>query len=255
MIRKLGKLYYQLKGYYAVRINDQQFKCDPYHPGFWRIVNSGGFEPEYFNLLDKYLNPESIYCDVGSWIGPTVIYAAQKCKQVFCLEPDFIAYKFLLQNIELNELQNVNPFNLAIAQFEGTVEMASHGGNLGDSMTSMVNLDPENESFEAICKTWESWLKKSENPNIDFLKMDIEGGEFELVPIMKNYLQDQKPIFHLSTHSLFLPEGERKSKMENMIDSLNFYKQCYNENGKLISFDENIINESLGQFRSFLFLP
>ena len=255
MIRKLGKIYYRLKGYYPVKINDQHFKCDPAHPGFWRIVNNRGFEPEYFNMLDKYLTAKSIYVDMGSWIGPTAIYAASKCEQVYCLEPDKIAYKFLLQNIDLNNLDNVKPFNLAIAEFDGAIEMASHGGNLGDSMTSMVNLNPGKESFEAKCKTWDSWLLAYNIPGVNFLKMDIEGGEFELVPKMKKYLQDQKPIFHLSTHSLYLPENDRKIKMEKLIDTLQFYKSCYDENHRPIKFNEEILNSSLDQFRSFLFLP
>ena len=119
MIRRLGKLYYRLKGHYPVTINDQRFKCDPYHPGFWRIVNKGGFEPNYFTVLDKYLSPDSVYCDIGSWIGPTIMYASRICKQVYCFEPDNIAYKFLEQNIRLNDLQNVNPYNLAIGKKNG----------------------------------------------------------------------------------------------------------------------------------------
>lgn len=255
MILQLGKLYYHLKGHYPVTINDQHYKCDPYHPGFWRIVNRGGFEPGYFNILDHYLHPDRIYCDIGSWIGPTAIYASQKCNQVFCIEPDIIAYKFLLQNIELNNLQNVKPYNLAIARHNGTIRMASHGGNLGDSMTSMVNVDPAKESFHANCMTWESWLEKFKIPTIDFLKMDIEGGEFDVLIDMKEYLWETKPIFYLSTHSLYLPQEDRKSKLEKLIEILQIYSHCYDENQQPIKFDEKIINDSLDQFRSFLFVP
>lgn len=255
MIRRLGKLYYRLKGFYPVTINGRKFRGDPYHPGFWRIVNKGGFEPNYFKILDNYLTPKSVYCDIGSWIGPTAIYASQKCQQVFCLEPDLLAYKFLLQNIDLNNLQNVKPYNLAISRHNGTIKMASHGGNLGDSMTSMVNVDPEKESFQANCMTWESWLDKFKVPDIDFLKMDIEGGEFDVLIEMKGYLKKHLPVFHLSTHSLYLPEEDRKSKMGKLIEILQVYSQCYDENQQLIKFDENTVNNSLNQFRSFLFVP
>ncbi len=255
MLRRLGKLYYRFKGYYPVTINEQHFKCDPNHPGFWRIVNKGGFEPQYFKILDEYLTPKSVYCDIGSWIGPTAIYASRSCKKVYCFEPDVIAYKYLLQNIELNKLLNVETFNLAIAGFDGIVKMASHGGNLGDSMTSMVNIDPVKDSFNANCSTWEKWFIEHNSPVIDFLKMDIEGGEFELVLDMKDYLMDQKPIFYLSTHSLYLPEKDRKIKMEKLIDTLQFYTHCYNENKKKINFDKSILNNSLDRFRSLLFLP
>lgn len=255
MIRRLGKIYYRLKGYYPVVINGQQFTCDPYHPGFWRIVNRGGFEPNYFNILDTFLNPTSVYCDIGSWIGPTAIYASQRCHQVFCLEPDKLAYKFLLQNIGLNKLQNIKSYNLAISIMNGTIKMASHGGNLGDSMTSMVNIDPDKESFQANCLTWESWLTEFNIPAIDFLKMDIEGGEFDLLVDMQTYLMEKKPIFHLSTHSLYLSEEDRKIKMEKLVEILQFYTKCYDENNREINFKEEALNNSIDRFRSFLFLP
>ena len=76
MIRRLGKLYYRLKGYFPVTINGQHFKCDPFHPGFWHIVNKGGFEHNYFKILDAYLPPNGVSCDIGSWIGPIAIYAS-----------------------------------------------------------------------------------------------------------------------------------------------------------------------------------
>ncbi|MEZ5198956.1 MAG: FkbM family methyltransferase, partial [Bacteroidales bacterium] len=182
IIKSAGKFYYKLKGFYPVVIDGQKFRCDPNHLGFWRLVNKGKFEPFFYQILKKYLNENSVYCDIGSWIGPTVLYASRLCKKVYCFEPDTIAYDFLLQNIGLNKLQNVNPFNLAIGLSDGTIKMASHGGNPGDSMTSMVNIDQYKNFLSADSLKWQTWLEKQKPGRIDFLKIDIEGGEFVLLP-------------------------------------------------------------------------
>jgi len=255
MIKSAGKLFYRYKGFYPVTIQRQKFRGDPYHIGFWRLVNKGKFELFYFQILDKYLDRNSVYCDIGSWIGPTVMYASKICKKVYCFEPDYIAYKYLLQNIQLNDLKNVNPFNMAIGIENGKIKMASHGGNLGDSMTSMVNIDKYDSFQQATSVKWQTWLEKNKPEKIEFLKIDIEGGEFELLPTMKDYLKNEKPIISLSTHCLYIPEETRRKEMEKLVMVMSGYKNCFDEKHKTISFNEKTIDDCLNDFRTFLFVP
>lgn len=254
MIKAAGKLFYRLKGSYPVRIQNLKFKGDPDHIFFWRILNKGGFEPFYFQILDKYLDKDSVYCDIGAWIGPTVMYASRICKKVYCFEPDNIAYKYLLQNIQLNELKNINPFNLAIGLKDDKIKMASHGGNLGDSMTSMVNIDQYGKTFEANSEKWQTWLDEIKPGKIDFIKIDIEGGEFELLPTMKEYIYKEKPIVSLSTHCLYIQKESRRGEMVKLIEVMQSCKKCYDENLNQIEFDNRIIDKCLNDSRIFLFV-
>jgi len=254
LLKKIGKYYFQKKGYYPVTINDKSFKGDPFHIGFWRIVKKGGFEPEYFKILDQYLSKDSVYCDIGSWIGPTVMYASDLCKRVFAFEPDKIAYPYLLQNIELNDLQNVTTFNIAIGKTDGIIKMGSHGGKLGDSMTSMVNIETNPETIEVPVKKWDTWLRENNNPQIDFIKIDIEGGEFELVKDMINYLEKEKPILNVSLHPLYLKEEDRKKSIRKLFKLLDCYNSCYDANLNLISLDKLKVDMHVNGFYSYLFM-
>lgn len=255
MIKSIGKRYYRVKGFYPVTINGLRFKCDPFHIGFWRLVNKGKFEPQFYQILNTHLDQNSIYCDIGSWIGPTAIYASKLCKKVYCFEPDDIAFQYLEQNIQMNTLNNVIPYKLAVGVNNGQIKIASHGGNLGDSMTSMVNVDQYETAVYAESIKWQTWIDKYQPEKIDFLKMDIEGGEFEVIPTMIDYFINQKPILSLSTHCKYISEEFRKEKMEKLVDVLNFYTKCFNENLEPVLFDKNIIASCLNSFRSFLFLP
>lgn len=254
MLKKIGKYYFQKKGHFPVTINGKKFLGDPFHIGFWRTLNKGNFEPEYFKILDKYLHKNSVYCDIGSWIGPTVIYASGMCKHVYAFEPDKIAYPFLLQNIELNKLVNVTTFNLAISNIDGNVKMASHGGNLGDSMSSMINIQNIKKSMSVPSKKWQTWLAENNPGKIDFMKMDIEGGEVELIPSMLEYLKTEKPILHLSTHGLYLNEISKREELEILFSSIRFYKTCLDENLKKVKIDNKLLESCTNTFRSFLFM-
>lgn len=254
MLKKIGKYYFQKKGYFPVKINGKSFLGDPFHIGFWRTMNKGNFEPGYFKILNKFLNTNSVYCDIGSWIGPTVMYASGLCKQVYAFEPDKIAYPFLLQNIELNKLENVSTHNIAIASSNGQIKMASHGGNLGDSMSSMVNIENIKKSISVPAMKWQSWLEKNNPGKIDFLKMDIEGGEVEVLPTMINYLKTERPILHISTHGLYLSEISKREELEILFSSIKFYKTCLDENLKKVKIDNELLESCTNTFRSFLFL-
>ncbi|MCB2219773.1 MAG: FkbM family methyltransferase [Bacteroidetes bacterium] len=256
MSRFTDKVKYTLKGNYPVQIGEQTFKCDPDHLFFWRIVNKGGFEPQFFKMLDQFLSKDSVYCDIGAWIGPTAMYAARLCKKVYAFEPDDEAYRFLLKNISKNEIVNIIPYNLAIGPENGLLKMASHGGRQGDSMSSMINIAHYKNSFTAKSITWNSFINDHKPGKIDFIKMDIEGGEISVIPVLSDYLNEHKPILHLSLHPAYLPAPERVEHIRNIFDHLGFYEKVLGE--KLIPVDVNHYLSGISkrpEFRSFLLLP
>jgi len=256
MNRYLEKLIYTLLRSYPVQINDQFFKGDPAHLFFWRIVNRGGFEPSFFEMLDQNLNKDSVYCDIGAWIGPTVLYASRICKQVYAFEPDGIAFRYLLKNIKANRIENILPLKTAISSENGSIKMASHGGKQGDSMSSMVNIDQIKKSFTANAITWQTFLEVHNPGKIDFIKMDIEGGEFIVIPGMIKFLENFKPYLHLSLHLAYLPEHERKEKLKSIFTNLSFYKNVLDENGQNFKPKDYFTKISVKDgFRAFLFIP
>ena len=176
----MKKRYFRALGYYPTSICGLKFRCDPYHVNFWKKVSRGGWEPHTYEILSRFLTPDAAYLDLGAWIGTTVVYAARLCKQVMCFEPDPVAYRYLLWNIELNNLHNVMPFNIALADSDAIMKMASFGGNRGDSTMSLLNSDRNNAVSYALGMRWDTWLSISRVEKISLLKIDIEGAEYQL---------------------------------------------------------------------------
>lgn len=253
VVKKIADAYYRALGYYPITINHSKFKLDPYHTKFWARAAKGRWEPHTFKILETFLNTDSVYCDVGAWIGPTVIYAAKKCRKVICFEPDPVAYRYLCWNIELNELDNVIPFNIALADDTAIQRMSSFGDGPGDSMTSLLNEDREKKGVFVLTLTWEAFNKLFKTEKVDFLKIDIEGSEFALLPTLKGYLSSHKPIVYLSTHAPFLDARSRREKLRQIIDVMGIYKKCLDEHLRPINIRELEGEDAMNNFCSYIF--
>lgn len=254
IVLALRRAWYRLLDGCPVRMGGGQYRCDPENLNFWDKVNGCRWEPETFRTLDRLLTPDSIYCDIGAWIGPTVLYAARRCRQVYCFEPDRVAYAALLDNIRLNALENVLPFNLALAAESGLKRMASPRGKRGDSMTSL--LVPEGRrGMEVLCLQWSRWLELVNTPVFDVIKMDVEGGEFTLLPTMGEYLQQHRPHLYLSLHPHLLPEGERQAAMTRVVGSLAMYGSCVDKEGQAAPLGSLLEGSRMHKGGTYLLYP
>jgi len=249
------KPYYRYRGYYPARIQGLDFRLDPYHTRFWRRAAGGLWEPETYALLRRFLTAETVYCDIGAWIGPTAIYAARLCRQVICFEPDPVAYRHLLWNIELNRLGNIAPFCLALAPRMEIRQLASFGGELGDSTSSLLTVAEGAETVPVLSLEWARFLALAQPGRIDVIKMDIEGGEFELLPTMADYLAKERPVLYLSVHAPYLATELRRERLRQLVDLLAFYPRCYDARLNPVSIEALADDASVDHFRAFVLSP
>jgi FkbM family methyltransferase len=251
--KMIGNAYYRARGYYPISISNFSFKVDPYHPRYWRSVARGEWEPQTYEMMNRLLKADSLYCDIGAWIGPTVIYAAKICREVIAFEPDPVAYRYLRWNIELNDLHNVVSFNVALSDEASIRRMGSFGGKLGDSTTTLLDNHAKGVAVDAVALPWHAFAARWDSPAIDYLKIDIEGGEFVLVPTLRDYLLAHKPIVHLSTHAPFLDIATRREKMQELMHVMSIYRNCFDQHLKPVDLCELEGEAALGTLTSFVF--
>ncbi len=218
------------------------------------------WEQDTFHILDYYKNKESIYIDIGSWIGPTILYSANIYKKVIAIEPDPVALKRLKKNISVNSFNNIVVIEKGLSSDNGTSEFGGNG-ELGNSESTLLisNKDDYLSYSGRHTKFWssnnndtvlietiniETLIKQQKiNPkNISLIKLDIEGGEKIVVPSLINFLKKHKPIFYISLHRCFLRDYE----IEEIIDILfGIYDKCYffSKSGKKKLVDKNFIQK------------
>jgi len=245
-----GALYRAL-GHYPTQLRGMRLRVDPNHWRYWRKAARGLWEPHTLALLERQPAPHTIVCGIGAWIGPTVLAAAPRCRHVYCFEPDTTAYAELLRNLQLNDVRNVTAFNLALASGDGLRRIASFGGAPGDSRTSLLAAAEARDAAEVLSLSWARWCEIAQPPRIDFIKIDIEGGEFELLPAMADYLGTQRPQLLLSTHAPYLAPQARPAMMRGLAEALSGYRRCEDERGDECGLGALLAPDAAERFRTF----
>lgn len=215
------------------------------HESFWTGFADESWEPATFKIFDKFLAGDRNFVDIGSWIGPTVLYAAQKARTVFAFEPDPTAYKSLIKNIDFNQIDNIVPYPVAVANRWGGIHFGKKAA-WGDSMSSV--LWGEGSKFQVPAVSLESILLDLQ-PN--FIKIDIEGGERTIFDTSRLALLEVKPTIHLSLHTPWFTYADELRVP--IMETLSVYPYFYDENLNRIdpdgAFDPNAFNSIVATFK------
>ena len=171
---------------------------------------------------------------MGVWIGPTILYGCQIAKHCYAIEPDPVAVKMLKENIKLNpkSKHKITINEIAISNKTGKILFGNSKGTFGDSISSVLFGNLKN-SFYVKSIRFEEFIKKNKIKDLNFIKIDIEGGETIILPDIKKYLLKNKPAIHLSLHSFWFKNLKKDSK--NIIDVLKIYKNCFNNKRRNLS--------------------
>lgn len=141
---------------------------------FWALFDAGEWEPETLEIIDRFIEPGDVFLDVGAWIGPLSLYAAQRGGRAIALEPDPVACANLRTNVELNE-SDVFVIEAALAPEPGTVSILPMSGAYGGSMTRVAY---GGLHVPAIT------IHELDLTGCTLAKMDVEGYEIVLLPVV-----------------------------------------------------------------------
>ena len=171
---------------------------------FWDHYSSGAWEPDTRAIFSRFIDAQHSYIDIGAWIGPTLLLGCPLAKRAYGIEPDPIAYSELVENIDSNRpiTSNVQLFNICIAAESGKKAFGNRGDG-GDSMSSLLFSD-EKTNWTVDGMTFGEWIDQNGIDDCNFIKIDIEGGEYTVLPTMAAYITKHRPTLHLSLHPFCL---------------------------------------------------
>jgi FkbM family methyltransferase len=206
---------------------------------FWMYYASGLWEKETLAVIDSVPTERSIFLDVGGWIGPTALWAAFRQSTVVAFEPDPVALTALRANVAANpELgQKIRIIPAAAGSSAGDLDL--YASRLGMSETSIFNVVERQQQAAAL-------QQKITVPMVDlaqvirdlsptehkiFIKIDIEGAEFTLLPHLANLVEKYDITICASLHGQNIvkdtPDRTAASRLLTVAKSLEPYKDMH----------------------------
>ena len=163
---------------------------------FWRKVGEGRWETDTFEFIDRHVNDQTVFVDIGAWIGPISLYAAPVARKVIALEPDPVAWASLQANVALNG-DKVELWHTALGLEPGELELFAADG-FGRSVTSALG-GPGTQSIRVPVKTFGD-VASAVGDAPCAVKIDVEGYEYPLFDALMTFVLDRKAPLHLSLH-------------------------------------------------------
>ena len=120
--------------------------------------------------------------DIGAGAGDFAVSVARRCphSRVHAYEPFRESFGLLLENAALNGVENVTPFAEAVAGERGELFLYTTTGLEGQHRTSPGARDPD-PALRVAAVTLEDALDRTGSPVCDFVKIDCEGGEYDIL--------------------------------------------------------------------------
>ena len=143
-------------------------------------------------VLLREIKPDMVYYDLGANIGYYALLAAviiSKGKgKVIAIEPEPNNFRILQLNIQANNYDSyVKAHQCAISNRTGTANMVVTSKSNAHYLTN--NSSSNHNTIEVPCFSLPDFIEQQEDKAIDFLRMDIEGSEYLILPTIYKLME------------------------------------------------------------------
>ena len=182
-------------------------------------------EPLHTELLSRELKAGMVCIDIGSNIGYYATLESKLVKKngkVISIEPSPPNFKILQKNVKLQNFSNIETYNFACGDCDGTVKFSvSNRSNWSRVVSEKESESMKDEDLTIIdvpIKKLDTFLTEIPKTKIDIIRMDIEGYEYAALRGMTQTIEKHKPLLIFELHQVFL--GFEKTK-EMLLDLKN----------------------------------
>lgn len=184
---------------------------------FYRENSSDLFimrENDYTVFPDK----EDIFMDVGGYIGDIPLKFGMMSKEMHSYEPMQDSFELLKKNIEFNNLTNCFAYNVALGNTSGETQIYFGEKHKSSHMSiSKIKVRGRTEISVKQLDFSEEFIRIQPT----FLKMDIEGAEYEILENIDLSLLENLSKLVIEFHPQMVENGyERTSTLEKELSSM-----------------------------------
>jgi FkbM family methyltransferase len=192
------------------------------------IYLQGGFEPAALREYRRVVKPGSVALDIGANIGSHTLPLAQivgPSGRVYSFEPTDYAFEKQQRNLSLNRdlskrVKAIQALLIGRHPRQKPQAIPSSWPLDGASGTELhpVHLGRFNTLEGAQVFRLDDWIAKEQPPKVDFVKMDVDGYEIDVIEGAAETLSRHTPIIMMEFAPHVFPERGRSFK--ELLDAL-----------------------------------
>lgn len=208
----------------------------------------------YFNLdadsskpLLKFLpKQEGLILDIGANIGQTALWIADYLNtasiKIIAFEPVPVTYNKLCRNINLNSFTNITLENIALGKEDGELMMVMPSPFNSGAFRALTEVNKNETKIKVKQTTLDNYLS-SNNKNITFIKIDVEGFEYNALLGAEETIKKYLPILFIElSDSNLRSQGYSAKELVQLIRSYG-YSNIVDAN-TLIDIEEDTFTNS-----------
>jgi len=174
---------------------------------------------ETYSCLSNISNP--VIFDIGSNMGTYATWIARGFPEgkIYCFEPQRLVFQLLCGNIAINNFDNCHIFNMGIGSKDEFIEVSepNYFSKEDFGIFSLIEDKIPNKSgvktMVQIMKL-DTFVETYKIPKIDFIKIDVEGMDIDVLRGAENVLKRYNPCIFIE-HS-----DNRNSILDELINFL-----------------------------------
>jgi len=200
----------------------------------------GFYEPDTLAIFNKFIKRNNICLDIGANVGALSLAMAKlvgKNGRVYSFEPGPRNYERLSFNIKLNKGFDkiIQPIKKGVSNTEGNLYWEEEIHNPGNAVLK------NNGNIEVPITTIDNFFNNLQIPRLDFVKIDVEGMELEVLQGGIETWKVYEPIFYFESMEpfRFREENDNTKKdvfyeIESFFKSINYSLYNINDLNKIV---------------------
>lgn len=177
-------------------------------PGLWWLARNDAIGDQLFArdferheraFVSRFIRPGMVVVDVGANAGLYTVIAAKRAAasgRVVAFEPSPRELEQLRTHLRLNRCANVTIEEVALGEAAGQGELlVIEGHETGCNSFHLADGDAVHARPVAVpIRTLDSYYERGDLPQVDFIKMDIEGAELSALRGAAAVFRDLRPV-------------------------------------------------------------
>lgn len=156
----------------------------------------GDYEPSKTRVLGRVIREGDVVYDVGAHTGYYTLLASLRAGEhgrVVAFEPRPINLRFLRGHLEANGIENATVVPAAVGARSGTARFDASRGTGTGRLSQTGELTVETVTVDGV-------VRQGRFPPPDFIKVDVEGGELEVLRGAREVIETDAPRLLVAAH-------------------------------------------------------